>query len=194
MKKVIAFLLFGLLFTMNYSGFSQSRAKFGLKAGLNYSTITNTNLEYKPGFYAGSLLDISFSDFYTMQPELTYSGQGASSKIGGDINIHYISVALANKFFIANKTGFHLIAGMGVDIDFEDNFRNLANNGFESNNNIFFMDISFFLGMGYELNNGLTFEGRYKHGSIGVFSDEFFEENNNRYNSLFQFGVSYKFD
>ncbi len=190
MKKIIV----TLILLSSTILFSQKKAKLGIKAGANYSTITATNLDAKMGLYAGLFLNIQVSDFYVLQPELFYSNQGGTSKSLGDkdIEIHYISLSLANKFFVMKDQRFHLIAGMGIDLDFDDNFVNFRNNGF--NDRIFFMDAVFFGGLGYQFDIGLTIEARYKRGAIGVFTFDSWDIESNNYNTVFQFGMAYRFD
>lgn len=190
MKK--AFIII-LVLTSTFA-FSQSKTLMGIKAGANYSTITNANFDAKMGVYAGLFLNIQFSDFYALQPEVVYSNQGGTSKLLGDedVDIHYIALSVVNKFFVMNDHRFHFLAGVGLDLDLDDNIVSFANNGFDDN--IFFMDMTVFGGLGYQFDMGLIIEARYKRGLIGVFIDEFFEYDSDHYNSLFQFGMAYKFD
>ena len=184
---------------VSLSALSQKKSHLGIKSGLNYSSLSNskTTFEYKPGLYLGMFLDVSVSDFYSLQPELYYSNQGAKVDILNvenieNVNIHYVSLGFVNKFFVANDKNFHFLAGIGLDLDWDDNLLNLANSGFETNN-IFAVDMTVFGGLGYQFDMGVTVEARYKRGVIGVFTDEFFKESNH-FNSVFQFGMAYKFD
>src|SRR5688572_32995374 len=60
------------------SAFAQG-AKFGLKGGLNVSTLSDDNDELgsKLGFHAGALAHIHISPQFALQPEVVYSSQGA---------------------------------------------------------------------------------------------------------------------
>lgn len=191
MKKSV--LIVVLMLIVN-SAFSQKKSHLGIKAGVNYSSLSNTSFDYKPGLYVGLFLQVQVSDFYALQPELYYSSQGAETNLldGEDINIHYVSIGVANKFFVMNDQRFHFLAGIGLDLDWDDNILNQANSGFEGNG-IFAVDMTVFGGLGYQFDMGLTIEARYKRGLIGVFTDEFFDESNH-FNSVFQFGMAYKFD
>ena len=127
MKKVI-------MATLCCIGFATSQAqvtvKPGVRAGLNVSSLTNSNADSKADFYVGGQVGIQFSKFYTLQPELTYSRQGAT--IDGyeeydialpspnnrvnrdyDVELQYISLAVANKFKIID--GFHALVGPSLD-------------------------------------------------------------------------------
>ncbi len=173
---------------------SQKKVNPGIRVGANYSTLSNTNLDSKTSLYIGGFLNIQLSNFYALQPELFYSNQGADSRFYEDesVNIDYISIGLTNKFYVMNDARFHFLIGVSIDFNLEYSFIHLANNGWDSDT--FFLDVAFYGGLGYQFDFGLALEARYKHGTIGVFTDEFFDENNTRMNSLFQFGMAYKFD
>lgn len=183
-----------LMLTMCFVSQSQKKVRPGIRVGANYSSLSNTSLESKTGLYLGAFLNIQHSNFYALQPELIYSNQGADSGIYEDesVNIDYISIGLTNKFFVMNDARFHLLVGVSIDLNLEYSFISLANNGW--NSDTFFLDVAFYGGLGYQFDIGLALEARYKHGTIGVFTDEFFDEDNTRMNSLFQIGLAYRFD
>lgn len=182
------------MLALSFVSLAQKKVNLGIRAGANYSSLSNSNLESKTGIYVGGFLSVQHSNFYAMQPELFYSNQGADSRFfeDEDVNIDYISIGLTNKFFVMNDARFHLLVGISLDFNLEYSFISLANSGWDSDT--FFMDVAFYGGLGYQFDFGLALEVRYKHGTIGVFTDEFFDENNTRLNSLFQFGMAYKFD
>lgn len=207
MKKLIIVLVLTISFT------SQAQKKsLGFKAGLNYSTIITSSssqedrykFNYKKGLYIGALFNIQYSDSYAFQPEIIYSNQGgkARSSENKDENIHYISLAATNKFFVMNDKKFHILAGASVDFNLYDNLiENKSGYGEDNddnkNDNISAIDLALFAGFGYQFDFGLILEARYKHGFFAVFSDEAFEniiDRGGSKNSLFQFGMAYKFD
>lgn len=192
MKKHILFILF-------IGGISllQAQVRPGFKIGLNNSTLSNTILENKQDIYVGALVSIPLADFYTLQPELVYSRQGGVSNSAefGDININYISVTAANKFYVSPKQGFHFVIGLGLDLNIGSDFNIL----FGSNSddfNISPVDLSFSGGIGYDFGFGLSIEARYKQGAISTDffgSRDFFEEDGSQLNEVFQIGLAYKF-
>lgn len=201
MKKTLFTIL---LLTVCFLSHAQKKAKLGIKIGANYSTIldpkeeTSNRNEFKPktSIYIGAFLDIKRSDFYTLQPELVYSNQGGKAKFleNEDVNLHYICLTIANKFFILKDEGLHLIVGSSIDFNLEDNFVSLEN---MTTSNYFLIDFAFFGGLGYQFKSGLTIEFRYKRGILDVFDDDYFlifpSDIGNK-NSLFQFGLAYKFN
>ena len=188
---LIAILLFGSLTIVN----AQTRP--GIKLGLNNSNISNTTLEDKQDLYVGVFVNIPIADYYTLQPEIIYSRQGGASTSSefGNVNIDYISITAANKFYVSLNKGFHFIIGLGLDFNVGSDLNIL----FGSNNNDYDIspfDLTFTGGIGYEFDFGLTFEARYKQGAIStdfLGISNFFEEGGSQLNSVFQFGLAYKF-
>jgi len=208
MKKVI-------MATLCCIGFATSQAqvtvKPGVRAGLNVSSLTNSNADSKADFYVGGQVGIQFSKFYTLQPELTYSRQGAT--IDGyeeydialpspnnrvnrdyDVELQYISLAVANKFKIID--GFHALVGPSLDFKVGDNFAD--------NSDLIGFDLAIFGGLGYTFSNGFTVEARFKQGLVDIFGDnyDYYYDDNEYYNDyvdhvklnqVFQIGASYTF-
>jgi len=195
MGKTLFFTIF-LIFSLN--AFGQGKTGFGIKMGINNSRIQNSGLDNKVGLYAGMFLAVRFTDAYTLQPELLYSNQGGKANFGSNknLNINYISIAIANKFFVGKNNGFHFILGPELDFNFEDNFFNLINST-GGNLKITPIDAVVFVGVGYEFNFGLTLELRYKQGLIDLdFKDKGEYGSNteaNQLNNVVQIGLAYKF-
>lgn len=190
--------LFILVVMIGFSSFSQSRTSFGLRSGINVSKLSNTDLESKTDFYLGAFVHIKISEKYVLQPELGYSEQGGQAKFTteNDIDIHYITISIANKFFVKDS-GFHFIIAPGFDFDTDDTLFNIVNRS--EGNDVTFLDVNIGLGMGMEFKNGLGIEARYKQGLLDVFSGNWhrFEsqqyEDENQFNTVFQIGILYKF-
>lgn len=193
MKSLLS-LLFFFLVVGNIN--AQVKVRPGIKTGLNLANITNTTLDYKAGINAGAFAHIKFSEIYTMQPEILYSNQGGSQN-GENVSIHYLSIGLGNKLFVAKNVGFHFLLGPSIDINLENNLIDLTNDEFDFDNEFSGVDISIFGGVGYEFPFGLIIETRFKQGLINVdlFAENFeFYEEGNTLNAVFQLSVAYKFD
>lgn len=204
MKKIILSLALIIAGTTAFSQFSVSP---GIKTGLNLASLSNVeNSSTKTGLQGGLFVNLHLASFYELQLETTYSSQGStfeyrtfssgfdpSSSYEEDLNLEYISLNLANKFFPFKNIGLNLIVGPSIDILVSsDNF-----------NDITPIDLSLFGGIGYEFPFGLGLEMRYKQGLIDVredFYDYYDDDEHNFYkeanvlNGVFQIGVSYKFD
>ncbi|RSK41388.1 porin family protein [Mangrovimonas spongiae] len=208
MKKSIIFLLFVAL---SVTAFSQVKVRPGVRLGLNLSSVSNIDhADAKIGPNAAIFANIRFANFYALQPEATYSNQGAKDAIryynygnsfdpgyyyySEDLSIHYLGVALANKFYIVPNVGVHLIVGPAIDVKVADNL---------DDDSIIPVDFSLFGGVGYEFPFGLGIEARYKQGLLDIrddFYDNYDEDNDDFWssdsvlNGSIQFGVYYKFD
>jgi hypothetical protein len=179
---------------------AQKKTSFGLRGGVNISNLSDSDLEAKPGIYLGALLNIRFSEIYALQPEIGYSNQGGNTKFstGSDVEIHYLSISATNKFFVRN-TGLHFIITPSLDFDVDDTPVGIVNR--EEGNDITFVDVSIAVGLGYEFNNGITVEARYKRGTVDVFDGDFHNfsqqsiyKEKKQFNEVLQLGLSYRFN
>lgn len=191
MRKVI---FLGLMVFGFTAAQAQTEFRTGLRAGLNISTIEDVDASAKPGFYVGAFGNIKFTKFYSLQPELNFSMQGAndvylSSRYfpetnGGraDIPLNYLGLTVMNKF---NLKSFFLQVGPSLELLLTESKYN-NNRG----------DLSLNVGLGYDITDNLSVEGRYKAGVADVVNDQdwflFFSGLN--YNSVFQVGLTYKFN
>ncbi|SFN14003.1 Outer membrane protein beta-barrel domain-containing protein [Paenimyroides ummariense] len=191
MRKVV---FLGLMVFGFTAAQAQTEFRTGLRAGLNISTIEDVDASAKPGFYVGAFGNIKFTKFYSLQPELNFSMQGAndvylSSKYfpetnGGraDIPLNYLGLTVMNKF---NLKSFFLQVGPSLELLLTESKYN-NNRG----------DLSLNVGLGYDITDNLSVEGRYKAGVADVVNDQdwflFFSGLN--YNSVFQVGLTYKFN
>lgn len=180
---------------------SQAQVSFspGLRGGANFSKITQTESSFKTDFYIGAIGALRLGKVYTLQPEITYTNQGANNVrifddhfYNGDyqpqlksVTISYVSVAIINKLSLADNINFHL--GPVFDIE--------AGRNYYSNVPI---DFAFTAGLGYNITNNLAIEGRIKKGIVDVFDSYYIYSNSSSigsYNTnfLFQLGLSYTF-
>ncbi|WP_303316731.1 outer membrane beta-barrel protein [Flavivirga abyssicola] len=179
------------LIVVSTVAFSQIKIKPGVRAGANFSNLTNTNLDDKTDLYIGAFAEIKFVKFYALQPEINYSRQGGKSTISGldDLEIQYLGVALANKFYPIKAIGLHAILGPAINIKVGDNYDDLE--GF---------DFLFFGGLGYDFPFGLGIEARYNIGVVDIFGSNVNNTNGNNnvddllLNKVVQIGATYKFD
>ncbi|WP_179367586.1 porin family protein [Winogradskyella forsetii] len=198
MKRIILSLSLVIATTTE---FSQVKFSLGVRLGANYSQITNSELDAKTGLYAGLFTDFRFTSFYALQPEVTYSNQGGKSNTDGigELDIHYVSIGVANKFYIFKDSGLHFIVGPSIDVNFEANVISLINDDGELEITPF--DVTLFGGIGYEFPFGLSVEARYKHGffDLDAASGEWdvygnYHDDEDLLNSVIQIGATYKFD
>lgn len=122
------------------------------------------------GFYGA----LKLSKYYTLQPEISYSAQGATAN-GKNFDIDYLSFEVMNKFTF-NKFNIHL----GPTLDFA------VSKNFNTDSDV---DMAFILGAGYQITPNFGIEARVKKGIIPVF-----DHDTNRTNVVFSLGGTYTFD
>lgn len=203
LKKHMAVAIFACFFAAD----ATAQVKFmpGVRGGVNFSSITDTDLDGKTDFYLGGFAAIQLSRVYTLQPEISYSRQGADGDITNydpileedatryfDIELNYVSLALINKFTLLKSFNVHF--GPFLDILAGGKTNNDAN-----------ADIGFTTGIGYTAPFGLTLEARVKIGAAEAADTaeltnyydgktEFFNYDGNGNNFLLSVGLAYSFD
>jgi hypothetical protein len=197
MKKITS-IVFVLIIGLATSQ-AQVKVSPGIRGGLNISNLSNFDSDPKSDFYAGGFVAIKFNKYFTLQPEITYSRQGAEVRefeIDGpgsrtvNYDLNYISLGAVAKFHFGGG-GFHILGGPSLDIKTDDNFP-------EYDYNPVGTDLSIIGGVGYSLPNGLTFEARFKQGLIDIYGydglDNDYYYDDLILNTVFQLGISYTFN
>ncbi|MCW3162334.1 porin family protein [Chryseobacterium oryctis] len=183
MKKI----LLGLAVVASSLTFAQT---FGLKAGLNVSSISHDDVKAKAGFYGGGFVNVPVAKDFSVQPEVLFNGAGAKFDNSSDdkMNLSYLSVpvmfqynALPNLYLEAGPQFSFLLdskyKGKNVTVD-SDDFK-----GF---------DFGIGLGAGYYFTKNIGVTARYVAGITDVakkVGDYQFKGKNN----VFQVGLAYKF-
>jgi hypothetical protein len=186
-----------------FFAYTQSNAQVtfspGLRGGANFSHFTKgsgTSYDYYSGtstssridftsktdFYVGFFGALHLTKYYTLQPEIDYSRQGATLKSGGTTqkyDVSYLSIAVINKFTFTDKFNVHV----GPTIDFKtDNSINI-----DPDSDV---DLAFVLGAGYNVTKNFGLEARIKKGVIPVID----LSSANHSNVVFSLGATYTFD
>ena len=218
MKKL---LLFTMLVVGCVSISSAQGVNFGVKAGVNLSSINGDytdNNKAMVGFHVGALAEIGITEKFFFQPELLFSTQGAKIEesedfddfgigfgYGRKVKLNYINVPLMGKFYVTKglnvelgpQVGFLMSAKQKVSgslglVEFETEDDEDVKDRYKS------IDFGVNFGAGYKLNNGLFFNARYNLGLANI-TDEDFEndvidlEGVNTKNGVFQFSVGFIF-
>lgn len=133
--KIQSFILIAFTGMISFSGISQMRP--GLMAGINYSTVSMSELaaseiNYNPGFHIKGIAEFVLSDLVSFETGLGYSTKGfktyteASFTIFGTtytstykstVNFNYLNVPLVMKFGLNAGEG-RVYAGVGPDVYF----------------------------------------------------------------------------
>jgi len=167
-------------------------AEFGLKGGVNIANlhIQNTsNPDTRISFNAGALAHIHFTEYFAVQPEILFSGQGYRQDVGGTVtnkyNLNYINLPVLAQFMFGD--GFRLETGPQLGIlaaahqkagktstDVKDSFKPA--------------DFAWAFGLGYVTHSGFGVDARYNLGLSNI-------NNVNAtkvYNRVFQAGIFYQ--
>ncbi|WP_340066707.1 porin family protein [Ascidiimonas aurantiaca] len=177
MKKLFFVAVFaaGFVFTSQAQDIS-----LGAKAGVNFASLNGDDsdgFDGRTNFHLGAILEVKFSEKFAFQPELLYSAQGASvSDI--DIKLDYINLPLMLKFFVAE--GLSLEAGPQIGFVINDE---LVGEDIDAES----IDFGANFGLGYRLDNGFYFQGRYNLGLTDTF------DGGDLQNGVFQLSVGYFF-
>ncbi|MBF8455842.1 PorT family protein [Kaistella sp. G5-32] len=163
---------------------------FGLKAGMNVSSVSESGTKSKVGFYGGVLMNAPIASSFSIQPEVLYSGKGFKVDSGiGDVtgNLDYISIPVMIQYNVVPQ--FYLEAGPefsflisanakggGASVDVKDSF-----NGF---------DVGVGLGAGYYFIPSVGINARYVAGFTDIVKNN---PGSSVKNGVFQVGLTYKF-
>ncbi|MGG5576680.1 outer membrane beta-barrel protein [Myroides sp. C15-4] len=186
---------------VGHSSYAQKKFTPGVRGGLSLSTITNAEADYKADFYVGLQFPIKLASFYTLQPELNYTRQGAKNAnlfylkrndwgngsyqaVSEDINLSYLDFNVINKF---SFNDFNVHVGPGLAIMTEGKSKT-----------DFYGDLTFNLGVGYQVTDHLGIEARWRQGIVRVvdkdnwfYNDYWYDDES--FNSSFQLGLTYTF-
>ncbi|MDP3679851.1 MAG: porin family protein [Flavobacterium sp.] len=196
MKKII--LMVVMVFTFGFVN-AQEKADmaFGVKGGLNISTITNAdvdgvNTKSLVGFHVGFFGEFMISNKFAIQPEVLYSAQGTELEfegISGDLKLDYITIPVMAKYYVADAFSLELGPQIGFLVSAK------AKSGGESEDvkdDLKSTDVSLNFGAGYDITPNFMIGVRYSLGLTRL-QDEIFPGEDESKNSVFQISVGYKF-
>lgn len=187
MKKTLI-LAASLFLIIGATKAQHSGVHFGLKAGMNASTLTNSNADSKIGFNAGALAHIhTSSKSWAIQPELVYSLEGAKSKANSDIksDLSYLNVPVLVQYLFSN--GFRIEAGPQIGFLMSAKAKN-GSASTDIKDRLNTTNFSIPVGLGYLTSYGLGFDARYNFGISDVTKDA-----TKVHANTFQFGLFYQF-
>jgi len=199
MKRLLFVLIAGVSFTVANA---QGSLQFGIKGGLNLSTITVSNgfngYSYStlPNFNAGVFLKVPVVSHFSVQPELYYSGQGfkADDGSGGTYSEHvnYLQIPVLAKF--TTRTGFFLETGpqVGLKLNAKDKENGVSQDVSSAYNNA---DFSWVFGAGFKIPMApVGFDLRYNVGVTNVANDAQYGNGYGQYgvrNGVFQLDLMF---
>lgn len=187
MKKITLSLLAAMAFGFTANAQTPD-VKIGVKAGLNFTTLTGGGTSTLTGLNVGGVAEIFINEKFSVQPEILYSSQGAEyTFLNKDIKAEliYINVPVMAKYYV--HKGLNVQAGpqFGFNVKSELDGKDIKDmtKGF---------DFGLNLGLGYELPVGVFFDARYNFGLTEVFKSQAGVKSDAK-NGVFQISVGYKF-
>ena len=174
----------------------KAQLKFGVRAGLNASTVSFPNLPNKSeklGFHVGIFTDIPVvEDFMSVQPELSYSTKGTSFKVLSEkqsINMNYVDFILPVSFKMSD---FNINVG-----PFASYLISTPDYKYYQNNSVLVdafkkFDAGLSAGLGYNFNK-MVIGVRYNQGFIDVTQDNARAFLGSGKNAVGQLSIGYKF-
>ena len=196
MKKII---LSSILFaTLIFSVNAQSPdIKLGAKGGVNFSNITNSDMDSKTGFHLGVLAEMFLNEQFSLQPEILYSTQGAELKadhLTTKYNLEYLSVPVMAKYYLAD--GFNLQVGPQFSFlskaEAKGEIEGLGSGTIDVKDNTESFDFGVNFGVGYAFAAGVFVDARYNLG-LSKINKESLSDVDDGKNSVFQISLGYKF-
>ncbi len=200
MKKIL--LIFIAVFMFSFA--NAQDISFGLKAGLNLANMNSSNSEFndllsgRTAFHAGAVAEFSFSDQFSLQPEVLYTSLGTTVDYGSvsrasdtsyDIIANYLAIPVMAKYYVAD--GFSLEVGPQIGFLLSAKAKNDTNEE-DMKDNFESTDFSAAFGAGYKMENGLFFNARYGLGLSNISKDA--SDGDWVKNNAFQFSVGFMFN
>ncbi len=195
MKKVIlSVIIFMASQTLIGQETTKSEGNFGIKGGLNYSTVTqgdfDEGLDPRTSFYVGFFGEIPLiDDIFSIQPEFIYSRQGFENNfsfLGTNYKtiykIDYINMPILAKLYLGKTLA--LEAGPQFGLKINENIE--SDNSSTETDDVNAFDTA--LAGGISLNfDSVIISGRYTYSLNEVV------KNSDAKNSVFQVGIGFKF-
>lgn len=212
-------LLFLLLGGLLFSQTTFAQLSYGVKAGANLSSIGGKsidNADTRTGFHIGLLGRLQLTDRFALQPEIQYSQRGFKRDIldfGGqnptdpnsptfvqtvelNTRFDYADVPIIARYKITEgltveagpQLGFFLSESTTVDGDELDD-------ELSGSDSFALAEVGILGGLGYYLDNGLFFQGRYILGVTSIFDKDVQTLNDDGvFNRNIQFSIGYFFN
>ncbi len=197
MKVIKKLTLAAFLFTFVNIASAQetSNSGFGIKGGLNYSTVSKGNFEEGPdprtSFHIGFLGEIPLvPNAFSIQPEVVYSRQGFETNvqplIGSDYTItyqvDYVNVPVLAKFYLGKV--FSIEAGPQFGIKVSE--KTESDNSTTIENEVNDFDTAIAAGVSFNFSGGAFISGRFTQSFNEIIKDS------DSKNMVFQVGIGFK--
>lgn len=186
MKKVILCLVIVSLTTLGAS----SQVNFGLKAGMNISTLRGDGVGKAKsliGANVGAFVNIPVSTMFSFQPEVLYSMEGAKEDVlNTKIMLNYVNIPLMLKY--TDASGF--FGELGPQIGFLTSAKSKINGNTADIKDLFkSTNFSLGIGAGFNFTSSVGVGLRYNLGLSNISEDT----NDDVKTGNFSIGIHYSF-
>lgn len=172
--------------------------QFGVKAGVNFSTIAGDDFESpesRTAFHAGVLAELPVNERFSIQPEILYSAQGFNARgsfagvdYEGEYQMDYIQVPILAKIYLVNGLNVQVGPQIGFRINESVEYNTDLGDGFEDfNSEENDINLGIAAGLEYKFDSGFFIQGRYNYGFSKIYPDT------DAHNSVIQAGVGFMF-
>lgn len=197
--KTVNFLFAGLVLLVTTVATAQdqktSNSHFGIKGGLNYSTITkgdfNEGPDARTSFHLGIVGEIPVvANVFAIQPEVLYSRQGfeINQNILGtnyktEYKLDYINVPVLAKIYLGKAISIE--AGPQFGLKVGEKYENQDST--TETNDVNDFDTALAVGLSFNFDGGVFLSGRFTQSLNEVVKDS------GSKNQVFQAGIGFKF-
>ncbi|NRA93242.1 MAG: PorT family protein [Psychroserpens sp.] len=158
MKNIVLLLL--ILIQCNIT--NAQGVDFGVKAGVNFSTLSDaSDLKNQTGFVGGIFAGINFNDKSGIRIDALYSKQGAKLT-EGDFDLNYLNIPVVYKHRLVSKLHFQIGPQFGFVLD--EKIKITQPGGVIDDLDTKKFDLSGVVGLGLDIPLGFRLEARYVFG------------------------------
>ncbi|EDM43052.1 hypothetical protein SCB49_12544 [unidentified eubacterium SCB49] len=182
MNQIHNFLIL-ILVSVSINSFSQNDiAKFGFKAGVNFSSIAsgqfNTPGTPRTGILIGFVTEMTIAPEISFSPEIVYSHQGNLTRIESagltstiKTNLNYINLPLLFKYYLNEKFAIDLGPYVGFNVISKEVNKGAGGSNFSDIDGVNFIDSGLAGSISYNIGQDYFFSARYSRGITSVFTN-----------------------
>ncbi len=172
--------------------------EWGVKGGLNVSNLSNVSGDdkMKASFYAGLFAEYRFSDYFGLQPEITYSRQGNfynedRYKLWNRVN--YLNIPVIAKIYVTPRLSVDVGPQLGILLNNNTTFKWKNSDNSSTNDHSIDAngaDFGIAMGLSARLAYNLDLTARYNLGLTDILKDN---DGDAVRNGVIQVGLGYRF-
>lgn len=177
---------------------AQSGFVVGSKVGLNVTNISNSDGNNKASIHLGAFANTRLVEKLKLQVELLYSRQGYADKwrtdegkVKAKCRVNYLNLPVMARYYVCKGLSVDLGPQFGFALNARAKMKMGSTTVKEKAQGLNTFDVSFGIGLSYELDEKVYVSTRYTLGMTNVFDKDIVGSNDK--NRVFQFSVGYMF-